>query len=199
MTGGAARGTQARLVDRWYGGRRRIHRNVGGGVCRGLRKPVRPIGAVGVRVGALLDAKERGTRSREAPRPAPPFAEAQTPSRSPSAVPPRIPAPGSAAIPRKHAEPGPTAARPAQPPGRARPPETRPLTAAEQAAAALAELPRMMTEDARNRVERFRRKLHAPPAWSEKKWLETCGALGKLAAEVSEIAIPPATSPVARY
>ena len=82
-------------------------------------------------MGALLDAKERGTRSREAPRPAPPFAEAQTPSRSPSAVPPRIPAPGSAAIPRKHAEPGPTAARPAQPPGRARPPETRPLTAAE--------------------------------------------------------------------
>ena len=70
---------------------------------------------------------------------------------------------------------------------------------AEQAAAALAELPRIITEDACNRVERFRRKLHAPLAWSEKKWLETCDALGKLAAEVPEIAIPPTTSPVARY
>ncbi len=70
---------------------------------------------------------------------------------------------------------------------------------AEQAAAALAELPRSVTADAGERVERFRRKLHGPLAWSEKKWLETCEGLEKLAAEVPETEVPQAVSPVADY
>jgi len=49
---------------------------------------------------------------------------------------------------------------------------------AEVAACALAELPRGLTNEARERVERFRYKtLHPPLAWSDKKWNDTCAAL----------------------
>jgi len=59
----------------------------------------------------------------------------------------------------------------------------RPDTA-EAAARALAGLPRALTAEARERVERFRDKtLHPPPAWSDKKWNATCAALAKLTAE----------------
>ena len=70
---------------------------------------------------------------------------------------------------------------------------------AEIAARAVAELPHWMTEDARERVEKFRRKLRGPLAWSDKKWRETCESLAKLAAEVPEIEVTQASSPVAEY
>ena len=70
---------------------------------------------------------------------------------------------------------------------------------AEIAARAVAELPHWMTEDARERVEKFRRKLRGPLVWSDKKWRETCESLAKLAAEVPEIEVTQASSPVAEY
>ena len=70
---------------------------------------------------------------------------------------------------------------------------------AEIAATAIASLPHWMTEEARDRVERFRRKLHHPLVWSEKKWQGTCDALAALAAEVPEIQTGQADSPVAGY
>jgi beta-N-acetylhexosaminidase len=73
---------------------------------------------------------------------------------------------------------------------------------AETAARAIAELPRPITEEARERVERFRRrKIHHPPAWSESGWHKTCRDLSALAS-----GFPPpaqassaADSPVLRY
>jgi predicted ATPase len=57
-----------------------------------------------------------------------------------------------------------------------------------------------MTEEARERIERFRRKkLHPPLKWSDKLWEETCAALAKLAAEFPETAESSAESPVAGY
>jgi beta-N-acetylhexosaminidase len=54
---------------------------------------------------------------------------------------------------------------------------------AEHAARAIAELPHHIKEDARDRVDRFRRKkLHGPLVWSEKKWTDTCTALAALSA-----------------
>jgi beta-N-acetylhexosaminidase len=71
---------------------------------------------------------------------------------------------------------------------------------AEAAASAIAELPHWMTEEARDRIERFRRKkLHGPLVWSEGKWQETTAALAKLAAEFPEAPGLSATSPVASY
>ena len=67
------------------------------------------------------------------------------------------------------------------------------------AARSVAELPHWMTEEARDRVERFRRKHYPPPAWSDKKWQETCASLARLAAEVPEIETPQAGSPVTDY
>ena len=73
------------------------------------------------------------------------------------------------------------------------------LDTAEIAARAIAELPHWMTEEARDRVERFRRKLHAPLVWSDNKWTETCENLAKLAAALPEIGADGASSPVADY
>jgi beta-N-acetylhexosaminidase len=70
---------------------------------------------------------------------------------------------------------------------------------AEIAAKALAELPHWMTEEAHERVEKFRRKLHNPAAWSEGKWQKTCKSLATLASEVPELATQQASSPVADY
>jgi beta-N-acetylhexosaminidase len=70
---------------------------------------------------------------------------------------------------------------------------------AEIAAAAIGELRHGIREDARERVEKFRKKLHNPTVWSEKKWQATCDSLAKLAAEVPEIQTPQAESPVAEY
>ncbi len=70
---------------------------------------------------------------------------------------------------------------------------------AEIAAASIAELPDWITEEAHHRLEKFRRKLHHPLLWSEKKWRETCDSLAKLAAEVPETEILQTNSPVADY
>ncbi len=70
---------------------------------------------------------------------------------------------------------------------------------AELAATAIAELPHWMTEEARDRVEGFRRKLYSPLAWSEEKWQKTCDSLAVLAAEVPENQTDPGNSPVANY
>jgi beta-N-acetylhexosaminidase len=70
---------------------------------------------------------------------------------------------------------------------------------AEHAAQALAELPHSITEEAHERVEKFRRKLHSPPIWSEPQWLATCAALAKLAAEFPEPDTQLTSSPVADY
>jgi beta-N-acetylhexosaminidase len=70
---------------------------------------------------------------------------------------------------------------------------------AELAARAIEELSQTITDDAHKRVERFRRKLREPLAWSENTWRTTCTALAKLAAEVPEIPSTQASSPVAEY
>ena len=70
---------------------------------------------------------------------------------------------------------------------------------AKVAATAVAELPHGMREDARDRLERFRRKVHAPLAWSDEKWRKTCDSLAVLAAEVPENDADQAGGPVADY
>ncbi len=70
---------------------------------------------------------------------------------------------------------------------------------AEIAAQAIAELPRWMIDDARDRVERFRKRLHTPVAWSGKRWEKTCAGLAKLATEVPELVLAGESSPVAGY
>ena len=71
---------------------------------------------------------------------------------------------------------------------------------AEDAARAIADLPRRITAEARERVERFReKKLHPPLAWSNHKWSATCAALAKLAAGVPEPDVALPNSPVADY
>jgi beta-N-acetylhexosaminidase len=71
---------------------------------------------------------------------------------------------------------------------------------AETAALALAELPHRVTEDARDRVERFRRKkLHEPLKWSDQKWADTCAALARLSDEFPEEPGHEIASPVAGY
>jgi beta-N-acetylhexosaminidase len=70
---------------------------------------------------------------------------------------------------------------------------------AETAAQAIAELPLSMRDDARDRIERFRRKkIHPPPKWSDKTWNNTCDALATLAAEFPE-STGTTQSPVADY
>jgi beta-N-acetylhexosaminidase len=70
---------------------------------------------------------------------------------------------------------------------------------AELAAQAIAALPNRITDEAHERVEKFRRKLHSPLTWSEPKWLTTCTALAQLAAEFPEQDPLPTSSPVADY
>jgi beta-N-acetylhexosaminidase len=73
------------------------------------------------------------------------------------------------------------------------------LDTAEVAAAAIADLPRGMLDDAWERVDRLRRKFRIPPAWSEGRWQETCGKLAKLADAVPDAADGGPASPVAGY
>lgn len=70
---------------------------------------------------------------------------------------------------------------------------------AEAAASAISELSHSVTEEAGDRVDRFRRKLFGPLVWSETKWQETCTALAKLASEVPEIECDQTSSPVTEY
>lgn len=71
---------------------------------------------------------------------------------------------------------------------------------AEVAAAAIAELPTWMIDEAHERVDRFRyKKLHPPLKWSDQAWQKTCGALEALAATYPEPENPPGQSPVQDY
>jgi beta-N-acetylhexosaminidase len=71
---------------------------------------------------------------------------------------------------------------------------------AETAARAIAGLPHWMTEEARDRIGRFRRKnLHAPLTWSDRAWEKACSALASLAAEFPDGPGPMASSPVEEY
>jgi len=71
---------------------------------------------------------------------------------------------------------------------------------AEVAAAAIAELPTWMIDEAHERIENFRRKkLHPPLSWSDQAWQKTCSALEALAAAHPEPENPPSQSPVQDY
>ncbi len=70
---------------------------------------------------------------------------------------------------------------------------------AEIAASAIAELPGWMKEEAHLRLEKFRKRLHSPPSWSDKQWQTTCDALARLSAEVPEVEQLMTNSPVADY
>lgn len=57
------------------------------------------------------------------------------------------------------------------------------LDTADDAARAIDSLPAIVTDEARDRIDRFRRrKLHAPLTWSDTRWQETCATLAELAA-----------------
>lgn len=74
------------------------------------------------------------------------------------------------------------------------------VESAPVAAAAIAELPVWMIDEAKQRIDRFRRKkLHEQLKWSDAKWEATCAAIAKLAEAVPEISAPQAGSPVADY
>ncbi|BCX50294.1 beta-N-acetylhexosaminidase [Haloferula helveola] len=71
---------------------------------------------------------------------------------------------------------------------------------ADEAAHLISELPGNVAADAEKRVEKFRKKLHAPLVWDEDKWSKTCEKIAELAAEVpatGDEAV--ANSPVADY
>ncbi len=71
--------------------------------------------------------------------------------------------------------------------------------AAEDAAAAIAELPHAVKDEALRRVEKFRKKLPGAPVWSVEKYRQTCEDLAKLVADVPEPETIETTSPVAEY
>jgi beta-N-acetylhexosaminidase len=76
----------------------------------------------------------------------------------------------------------------------------RALETAETAARAITELPHLMTEEARDRIEHFRRKKLRPPLkWSDKQWSDTCAGLAKLAADFPDEPGHQTASPVAGY
>lgn len=70
---------------------------------------------------------------------------------------------------------------------------------AETAAAAIATLPHGMLQDAEIRIERFRKRLHAPLKWSRQTWDATCQSLAGLAAAFPSESPGDSSSPVARY
>lgn len=71
---------------------------------------------------------------------------------------------------------------------------------ADIAARAIAELPRGLTNQARERVENFQWKTLQPPhAWSSIKWREVCDGLTKLAASYDEESSTGDHSPVVGY
>lgn len=70
---------------------------------------------------------------------------------------------------------------------------------AEVAAAAIGELSHAIRDEAFGRVEKFRRKLKAPQAWSDENWQKTYRGLEALAAEVQETEETATISPVGSY
>lgn len=71
---------------------------------------------------------------------------------------------------------------------------------ADEAARAIDTLPTTVTDEARERIDRFRRrKLHPPLVWSDGKWEDTRARLAALAARYAEGPDDAAASPVAGY
>jgi len=70
---------------------------------------------------------------------------------------------------------------------------------AEDAAKALTKVSGHIVADAEKRLQRFRKKLHAPLAWSESKWESLNIEIAELAAKVPELGEVLPNSPVADY
>lgn len=71
---------------------------------------------------------------------------------------------------------------------------------ADQAAAAIGELPHSIIDEALQRIERFRRKkLHGPLLWSEAHWQKTCEGIQAIADQVTDKGTGPTQSPVEEY
>lgn len=73
------------------------------------------------------------------------------------------------------------------------------METADTAVSALRELPIHTIDDALVRIERFRKKLNGPLAWSEVSWQKTCSEIQKLRDEVPFAHEIKADSPVANY
>ena len=63
----------------------------------------------------------------------------------------------------------------------------------------LGKLPARITQDAEKRIERFRKKLHAPLKWSDTQWQTLCTEIEELIAKVPEPKALEANSPVGEY
>lgn len=70
---------------------------------------------------------------------------------------------------------------------------------AEEAAARLASLPPSVAIDAENRLQRFRKKLHAPLKWSRGAWDKICADIAELSAQVPAADGSAGDSPVVNY
>lgn len=70
---------------------------------------------------------------------------------------------------------------------------------ADEAVAALAELPMAILEDSQKRIDRYHDKLQGPLRWSDAAWQKTCEDLSELRAEVPAADATKAESPVAKY
>jgi beta-N-acetylhexosaminidase len=73
------------------------------------------------------------------------------------------------------------------------------METADAAVSALQELPRGVVDDALERIERFRKKLHGPLKWSDDKWQKTCAEIQVLRDTVPSASNVKADSPVADY
>lgn len=67
------------------------------------------------------------------------------------------------------------------------------------AAKAIGELPIWQRDDARGRLDRFRKKMSIPVAWSDSKWLETCDKISEIAAKNPEPSPVDERSKVTKY
>lgn len=73
------------------------------------------------------------------------------------------------------------------------------IASADLAVRAIQELPRGIFDDALDRIERFRKKIHAPLKWSDVTWQKTCNEIEKLRAAVPSATALETNSPVADY
>ncbi|MES2983038.1 MAG: beta-N-acetylhexosaminidase [Verrucomicrobiota bacterium] len=70
---------------------------------------------------------------------------------------------------------------------------------AEIAAKAIGELPIWMRDDAKERLDRFRKKMSEPLAWSDAKWQETCEKISDITAKTPEPNLVDERSAVTKY
>jgi len=70
---------------------------------------------------------------------------------------------------------------------------------AEIAAKAIGELPIWQRDDARGRLDRFRKKMAIPMAWSDSKWRETCDKISEITAKTPELNLLDERSAVTKY